>query len=112
MAEARADLQQPVVVAALDDVPPCRPVAKIAAAGLRPVCHQLVLHDLRIRRRHECYAGRRESQAYYSLHHDRGTPSPGWSRVEQAVVGRGSREKIRLLSRVRTASPDRAIRAS
>jgi len=97
MAEARADLQQPVVATAFDDVPACRPVAKIATAGLRPVCHELVLDVLRVRRRHECDASDRESQAHYSLHHDRGTPSPGWSRVEQAVVGRGSREKIRLL---------------
>src|SRR5437764_13501840 len=49
LAEAGADLQQPVIVAALDNVPARIPVAEIAAAGLRPVCDELIADNFRVR---------------------------------------------------------------
>src|SRR5207248_10689939 len=79
LAEAGADLQQPVIVAALDDVPARIPVAEIAAAGLRPVCDELISDNLRVLGGGQRNAGGRKSETNDSFHHDPVTPSRGWS---------------------------------
>src|SRR5205085_3697931 len=79
LAEAGADLQQPVIVAALDNVPARIPVAEIAAAGLRPVCDELIADNLRVRGGGQRNAGGRKSETNDSFHHDPVTPSRGWS---------------------------------
>src|SRR5205085_10024233 len=48
LAEAGANLQQPVIVAAVDNVSALNPVAEIAAAGVWPVCDGLVDEHLRL----------------------------------------------------------------
>src|SRR5437763_6698869 len=79
LAEAGANLQQPVIVAALDHVPARIPVAEIAAAGLRPVGDELIADNLRVRGRRQRNAGGRKSETNDSFHHDPVTPSRGWS---------------------------------
>src|SRR5437763_6423123 len=77
LAEAGADLQQPVIVAALDNVPARIPVAEIAAAGLRPDCDQLIADNLRVPGRGPPNAGGRKSEADDRFQNGPVTPSLG-----------------------------------
>src|SRR5438270_4600066 len=49
LAEAGVNLQQTVIVAALDNVPARSPIAEIAADGLRPVYDELITDSSRVR---------------------------------------------------------------